>query len=80
MPRAHPTTMPATVPLLIPFELTDPWPNVGSAVADGVMTTVLGWPVTVSTVVMACVATGVGVGEGEGCSGLGDGEEDGGGV
>lgn len=50
--------MPITVPLLIPFELIEPWPRVGSAVADGgVLIIVLTWPVTVVTMVMASVAT-----------------------
>jgi hypothetical protein len=68
MPSATPITMPTTVPLLMPFELTDPCPRVGSAVPDGAgMIIVLAWPVTVVTLVMASVAVlgdGAGVGEG----------------
>ena len=52
----------------MPFELTDPCPRVGSAVADGAgIIIVLAWPVTVVTLVMASVAVlgdGAGVGEG----------------
>ena len=80
--------MPITVPLLMPFERTEPCPRVGSAVADGVMMMVLTWPVTVVTLVIASVATvdelgdgdegevlGLGVGEGlELGGGLGEGD------
>jgi hypothetical protein len=75
MPSATPKTMPTTVPLLMPFELTDPCPRVGSAVADGAgMIIVLAWPVTVVTLVMASVAVlGDGAGVGEGLElGIGD--------
>lgn len=75
MPSATPKTMPTTVPLLMPFELTDPCPRVGSAVADGAgMIIVLAWPVTVVTLVMASVAMlGDGAGVGEGLElGIGD--------
>ena len=64
MPNATPMTMPTTVPLLMPFELTEPCPRVGSAVADGVMIMVLTWPVTVVTLVIACVASGIVLGAG----------------
>ena len=66
MPSATPKTMPITAPLLMPLELTDPCPRVGSAVADGVMIMVLTWPVTVVTLVIASVATGAELGDGEG--------------
>lgn len=59
----------------MPFELTDPCPRVGSAVADGAgMIIVLAWPVTVVTLVMASVAVlGDGAGVGEGLElGIGD--------
>jgi hypothetical protein len=75
MPSATPRTMPTTVPLLMPFELTDPCPRVGSAVPDGAgMIIVLAWPVTVVTLVMASVAVlGDGAGVGEGLElGIGD--------
>jgi hypothetical protein len=82
MPSATPTTMPTTVPLLMPVELTEPCPRVGSAVADAPMIVVLTWPVTVVTIVMACVATGVMLGDGDGLGlaeglGLGVGVGDG---
>jgi hypothetical protein len=75
MPNATPITIPMTVPLLMPFELTEPCPRVGSAVADGVIIMVLTWPVTVTTLVIACVASGVVLGSGVEVLGLGVDEE-----
>ena len=67
---ATPITTPATVPLLMPPELFRAfWPTLGSAVADGVSTIVLTWPVTVMTLVTGSVfteAVEVGSGDGDG--------------
>lgn len=64
IPRATPSTMPTTFPVLTPPPPVEDWPRVASVDDGGVITTVRTSPVTVVTLVYTSVGVGLDVGEG----------------